>query len=76
MGGGDIKLIAMIGAFLGINGVVSTIFFGSLAGVAYAVILLITKKADMKSAIPYGPFLAVGALLYVLRISYYVLRIQ
>jgi len=76
MGGGDVKLIAMIGAFLGINGVVSTIFFGSLAGVLYAVVLLIAKKADMKTAIPYGPFLSVGALLYVLRISYYLLRIQ
>ena len=68
LGGGDIKLIAMIGAFLGASGVFATIFissiFGSLVGIAWG--LARGRKEVMKLAIPYGPFLVVGALYYYL----------
>jgi leader peptidase (prepilin peptidase)/N-methyltransferase len=80
LGGGDIKLLAMLGAFLGIQGVFVSIFvssvFGSLAGIAYA--LANSRKAAsgvdvpqeetslLKVAIPYGPFLVVGALYFYL----------
>lgn len=60
MGGGDIKLLAMIGAFLGWQGALITFFlapfFGSVLGVAN---LLIKKD----HTIPYGPFLSLGALI-------------
>ncbi|MFZ9595945.1 MAG: prepilin peptidase [Bdellovibrionia bacterium] len=65
LGGGDIKLLAGVGALLGIKGVLSTVFIssilGSVAGVAWA---LSSQKGDsvLKIQIPYGPFLVLGAL--------------
>jgi leader peptidase (prepilin peptidase) / N-methyltransferase len=66
MGGGDIKLIAMIGAFLGWQGVFFTIFVGALAGSVVGMILLITKKKGRKDKVPFGPFLSFAAILYTL----------
>lgn len=60
MGGGDIKLMAMIGAFLGWKMVFLTIFFGSVAG---ALIGIVFKLLTGKDYIPFGPFLSIGALL-------------
>jgi leader peptidase (prepilin peptidase)/N-methyltransferase len=67
MGGGDVKLMAMIGIYLGwwphipITLVVASLF-GSIVGVG----LILVRKKKMESAIPFGPFLAVGALLSLL----------
>ncbi|MBI5558603.1 MAG: prepilin peptidase [Deltaproteobacteria bacterium] len=65
MGGGDIKLLAMIGAFLGYQSlpfvIFSSAFLGSLAGLA----AMIKQKKGGQTVIPYGPFLAAGALLYL-----------
>lgn len=66
MGGGDIKLLAMMGAFLGWKAVLPVIFFGSLAGSLVGVPLMWFKGADGKLAIPFGPFLALGGLVYLL----------
>jgi leader peptidase (prepilin peptidase)/N-methyltransferase len=60
MGGGDVKLMAMIGAFLGWKLALLTIFFASLVG---AVVGLIAKIFTKKEYIPFGPFLSLGALL-------------
>lgn len=65
MGGGDIKLLAMLGAFLGWKAVLPVIFFSSLLGTAIGVPVMLVKRADGKLAIPFGPFLAAGALLYL-----------
>ena len=65
MGGGDIKLLAMIGAFLGWKGVIFTIFTGSAIGTAAGVVLALRTGGGRKLAIPFGPFLSVGALLYL-----------
>lgn len=65
MGGGDIKLLAMIGAFLGWKAILPIIFFSSLIGSLVGVPLMLVKKADSKLAIPFGPFLALGALVYL-----------
>lgn len=78
MGGGDVKLLAMIGAFLGWKGVLFTIFSGSLIGSVTGVMLMIIQGKDSKSAIPFGPFLATGALLYLFfgeSITFWYLRI-
>jgi leader peptidase (prepilin peptidase)/N-methyltransferase len=66
MGGGDIKFIAMIGAFLGWRGMLLTIFLGALTGTFYGVsqILFFGKKRE--NPIPFGPFLAFGALISLL----------
>lgn len=66
MGGGDIKLLAMIGAFLGWKAVLPVIFFSSVFGTVVGLPLVLVKKADGKLAIPFGPFLSIGALVYLL----------
>jgi len=63
MGGGDVKLLAMIGAFLGWKGAILTIFLGSLIGSITGIIVMILKRKDFKYAIPFGPFLALGAVI-------------
>ncbi len=65
MGGGDIKLMAMIGAFFGYNAVFPVIFIASLIGTLVGVIVIIVWKKDRRYAIPFGPFLATGALIYL-----------
>jgi leader peptidase (prepilin peptidase)/N-methyltransferase len=65
MGGGDIKLLAMIGAFIGWQGVLFTIFASSLTGTLIGLLAMVKQKEGMRLAIPFGPFLAVGALLYI-----------
>jgi leader peptidase (prepilin peptidase)/N-methyltransferase len=66
MGGGDIKLTAMIGAFLGWQGVFVTIFLAALSGAVSGLFLMVLKKKGRKDALPFGPFLALGALLALL----------
>jgi leader peptidase (prepilin peptidase) / N-methyltransferase len=65
MGGGDIKLLAMIGAFLGVGGVVFTLAIGSIVGSVIGIILMLKDKGDSKAKIPFGPFLSLGALGYI-----------
>ena len=63
MGGGDIKLLAMIGAFLGWKAVILTILLSSLIGSVTGVAVMLIKGKDFKYAIPFGPFLSLGAIL-------------
>lgn len=65
MGGGDIKLLAMMGAFLGWRAVPFIIFAGSLVGSVVGISMMLFQKRDSKLAIPFGPYLALGALLYI-----------
>ena len=62
MGGGDIKLLAMIGAFLGWRGTLATIFFGALLGAAGGILSMRKGGEGLKTAIPFGPYLCVAAL--------------
>lgn len=61
MGGGDVKLLAMIGAFLGWKAVILTILLSSLIGSITGIIVIALKGKDFKYAIPFGPFLSLGA---------------
>jgi len=65
MGGGDVKLLAMIGVFTGWQGVLFTVFAASLMGSMVGIPWGLIKKGTLKAAIPFGPFLALGALIYV-----------
>jgi len=65
MGGGDVKLLAMIGAFLGWQSIFVTLMVASVAGSVIGVALMLYRRADTKLAIPFGPFLACGALVYL-----------
>lgn len=63
MGGGDIKLLAMIGAFLGWDAVILTILLSSLVGSITGLMIMVSKGKNFKYAIPYGPFLSLGAVI-------------
>ncbi|MBW1614966.1 MAG: prepilin peptidase [Deltaproteobacteria bacterium] len=76
MGGGDIKLLAMIGAFIGFKGVLFTVTISSLLGsIAGALCFIFMKKKDFKYhgrflstnkiLLPFAPFLSAGAILYI-----------
>jgi len=65
MGGGDIKLLAMIGAFLGWRSIPFTMLVSSLTGSIVGITLMVWTRSDTKYAIPFGPFLALGAVAYL-----------
>ena len=60
MGAGDIKFLAMIGAFLGWQRVIFTFFAAPFLGVAFGLLNFLLRKDRL---IPYGPFLAAAALI-------------
>ncbi len=65
MGGGDIKLLAMIGAFLGWQSLFFVVFASSIIGAVVGITLILLKGKNMKYAVPFGPFLALGSVLYL-----------
>ncbi len=66
MGGGDIKLLAMIGAFLGWKSIFPIIFLASLAGTVIGVPLMLMRREDTRFALPFGPFLSLAAICFLL----------
>jgi leader peptidase (prepilin peptidase) / N-methyltransferase len=65
MGGGDIKLLAMIGAFLGWPSIPVTLFVASVLGSVIGVGLMVATGAGRRLALPFAPFLCSGALIYL-----------
>jgi leader peptidase (prepilin peptidase)/N-methyltransferase len=63
MGFGDVKMLAMIGAFLGWRLVLVTLFVSTILGSVIGVGIVVAKKGNMKTALPFGCFLAIGAIL-------------
>jgi len=63
MGGGDIKMMAMVGAFVGWKGVFITIFGGALVGTVVFIPLLLTRRGKEAPLVPFGVFLAAAAAL-------------
>jgi leader peptidase (prepilin peptidase)/N-methyltransferase len=62
MGMGDVKMLAMIGAFLGWKAVLVTLVLSSMSGALVGAILLVSHKGDMKYQLPFGTFLAAASL--------------
>ncbi len=62
MGGGDVKMLAMIGAFLGWKLVLVTLVLSSVAGSLLGLGLIVVHRGGLKKALPFGTFLALGAL--------------
>jgi leader peptidase (prepilin peptidase) / N-methyltransferase len=62
MGFGDVKMLAMIGAFLGWKLMLLTLVLSSFLGSIVGVAMIAFKRGDMKYALPFGTFLALGAL--------------
>lgn len=65
MGFGDVKLMAAIGAFLGWQAVIFSLMISSLIGSATGLALMAAHRNDWSSRIPYGPFLALAATLWI-----------
>jgi leader peptidase (prepilin peptidase)/N-methyltransferase len=62
LGMGDVKMLAMIGAFLGWKAVLVTMVLSSFSGAAIGLALVAAQRGGMKLALPFGTFLALGAL--------------
>jgi leader peptidase (prepilin peptidase) / N-methyltransferase len=62
MGMGDVKMLAMIGAFLGWPLMLLTLILASFAGAVIGAAMIVTGRGGMKAALPFGTFLAIGAL--------------
>ncbi|HVN96328.1 MAG TPA: prepilin peptidase [Syntrophorhabdaceae bacterium] len=78
MGGGDIKLLAMIGAFSGFKGVICSLVGGSVIGTIVGIPLMLIKGQGTKYAVPFGPFLSLSAVIYLFwgsRLEYMVTEI-
>ena len=65
MGGGDIKLLAMLGGFLGWQSLWFIIMTSSLIGAVAGISAMICKGKDTKYAVPFGPFLSIAAVAYI-----------
>lgn len=67
LGLGDVKLLAMIGAFLGaLPALPIVLMVGSICGAGVGITVLLLQRKGLRSAVPFGPFLAFGALVYLL----------
>lgn len=66
LGGGDVKLMTVFGLYLGLDGVVPAMLYGTLLAAAAGGILVLLKKVGSKDAIPLVPFLYIGVVLTVL----------
>lgn len=65
MGFGDVKLMACIGAFIGWKGVVFTLIAASTIGALIGLLTIVIGKREWSAKIPFGPYLSLGALLWV-----------
>jgi leader peptidase (prepilin peptidase)/N-methyltransferase len=65
MGMGDVKLLAMIGAFLGWKSIIYVTLISSVLGTIVGLAIIVYKRGDMRYALPFGPFLSLAAALYL-----------
>ena len=61
LGFGDVKMVLLMGLFLGLQRLVVAIFLASLSGLLVGIFLIIFKNKNLKSALPFGPFLSLGS---------------
>jgi len=65
LGGGAIKLLAMIGAFVGLPGAMFTVLAASIVGTFIGLIMMRRSRKGMSTMLPFGPFLSFGAVCYL-----------
>jgi len=66
MGGGDVKLAAMIGAFLGWKYIIVSLFLGFFLGAVTGIILILSKIKSREDLVPFGPFIVLGSFVTIL----------
>jgi leader peptidase (prepilin peptidase)/N-methyltransferase len=66
MGGGDVKLAAMIGAFLGWRYIIISLFLGFFLGAVAGIILIMSKIKNREDVVPFGPFIVLGSFITLL----------
>lgn len=66
LGMGDVKMLAMLGAFLGWRAVLLTLVLASFSGALIGVVMMITSRGGLRYALPFGTFLAIGAMVAML----------
>jgi len=66
MGGGDVKLAAMIGAFLGWRYIIISLFLGFFLGALVGIILILSKIKSREDTVPFGPFIVLGSFITLL----------
>jgi leader peptidase (prepilin peptidase)/N-methyltransferase len=66
MGGGDVKLAAMIGAFLGWKYITISLFLGFFLGALAGIFLIMAKIKSREDTVPFGPFIVLGSLITLL----------
>ena len=66
MGGGDVKLAAMIGAFLGWRYIIISLFLGFFLGALAGIILILSKIKSREDMVPFGPFIVLGSFITLL----------
>src|SRR5450432_1633455 len=65
MGFGDVKFMGAIGAFIGWQGVVFSLMVSSMIGAAVGIVLILMRKREWSSRMPYGPYIALAAVIWV-----------
>ncbi len=65
MGLGDVKFMAAIGAFIGWQGAVFSLMASSLIGSVVGVLLILLRKREWSSRMPYGPYIALAAVIWI-----------
>ncbi|NOY61279.1 MAG: prepilin peptidase [Calditrichaeota bacterium] len=66
MGAGDVKLAAMLGAFVGLKGILMSLFLAIFIAAFTGAMGILLQKLDRKSILPFGPFIAFATTLYIL----------
>lgn len=66
MGGGDVKLAAMIGAFLGWRYIIISLFLGFFLGAVAGIFLILSKIKSREDTVPFGPFIVLGCFITLL----------
>jgi len=66
MGWGDVKLAAFVGLITGFPGIITALVITIIAGGVISLVLLVTRIVNLKSGIPYGPFICLGGFITML----------
>lgn len=65
MGGGDLNLLGMLGAFFGWQSLLFILLIGAFVGAVVGVVMMMLKGKNLKYAVPFGPFLSLGGVVYL-----------